>query len=124
MSWHVTVYSIAVRQGHEALESSGEKEAYFEAYNDLPKFSEEALAEAKAHLERRDYIWDDAERGYVHKKYPGATAMLTDHAIYFMGKGEDGIMEISMTSGEFTYHYAVPDDTYAVWDMQDQQWRD
>jgi hypothetical protein len=124
MSWHVNVYPQATREAFEKLASEGERDALFENYDALPKFPEEHRKAIEAHLERRGYRYDAAERRYVHQEHPGATVMLTDHAAYFMGKGGDATMEISMTSGEFTYHFAIPKGVFAVWDPQDQKWMD
>ncbi|MEM0997932.1 MAG: hypothetical protein AAGN35_12655 [Bacteroidota bacterium] len=123
MSWHITVYPMAVRQHHESLGGESARNQYFEAYEELPKFSAADTQAIREHLQERGYRYDSAEGSYVHQEEERATAMLTDHAVYFMGKGGDAIMEISMTSGEFTYHYALPEGAFAVWDKQDAAWR-
>lgn len=119
MSWHISVFRREVGEIAEGLPDA-EKEAYLENYRELPAFTERELEVIKKHLERREYIPDGGNR-YRHESQAGATAMLSPHALEFMGKG-DGVMEITLTALEFASSFLVPKDMFSVYDPQDDRW--
>lgn len=122
MSWHITVYPKAVREQYENAGAPADRDRLLEETQSLPRFSKEDMEQIKKHLDRRQYTRNAGGGRLYHAEYPGAEVLLTDHAVYFTGKGEDGTMEISMTASEFAGSYLMPKDTFAVFDQQDQRW--
>lgn len=122
MSWHITVYPRQFHELYEACSSQRERDELMENPSKQPVLSKDALVSIEKHLKRRKYIPVEDGRRYEHGQYPGAEAMLTENALYFTGKGEDGVMEVSMTSGEFVGTMYAPQGMFAVYDMQDDRW--
>lgn len=120
MSWHISVFRREVGEKVESMSSEDEKDAYLENYQDLPAFTDRELEVIKKHLDRREYVMEGGNH-YHHKTQAGATALLSPHALEFMGKG-DGVMEITLTALEFASSFLVPKDMFSVYDPQDDRW--
>jgi len=126
MSYSIYVYPIELRQKTESLGLTlDDVYNFIEKEANLVQFSTTQLELIEKHLERRDYTlykkYQD-RTDYEHSKYPSVSAMLTPTGLFFNARGEEGIMEISMTAGEFGYYFSLKG-SFSVWDSQNGGWQ-
>lgn len=126
MSYSINVYPIELRQKTENLGLSLDDVFNFiEKESNLEKFTDSQLELIEKHLTRRDYKFEKQYQNrtdYKHTKYSSVSVMLTPTGLFFNARGEDGIMEISMTAGEFGYYLSLKGN-FAVFDSQNGGWQ-
>jgi hypothetical protein len=126
MSYSINVYPIELRQKTENLGLSLDDVFNFiEKESNLEKFTDSQLELIEKHLTRRDYKFEKQYQNrtdYKHTKYSSISVMLTPIGLFFNARGEDGIMEISMTAGEFGYYLSLKGN-FAVFDSQNGGWQ-
>lgn len=118
MGYHIQLYRKEVKEQQMA---SGQDVEFFEKTENLLPFTAEQKEKLKSRLLKYGYHIEREGSDKIvfeHKKEPSVEAMLTHHGLFFTGRG-DGIMEISMTSSEFT-----DGGEFAKFDPQNDGWEE
>ena len=117
MSYNIQLY----RKETKEIQLNHPSEDFFENEENLLPFTPQQKASLTERLLQYEYIVEkegEDETTFINTNEEGATALLTNRALYFSASGE-GIFEISMTASEFT-------DTgeYAKYDPQAGGWEE
>jgi hypothetical protein len=126
MSYSIAVYPIQIFEKTQELKLSFyEVGEFLEKEENLINFTEEQLEKIESHLKKRFYALTNkstSRKDYENEEEPSASAMLVKNALFFNARGENGIMEISMTSSEFQSSYGLKG-FFAVYDTQNDGWQ-
>ncbi len=117
MSYNIQLYRKEVKKKH----ITSNDENFFESEENLVPFTKEQKEYLKKRLLRSGYIIENEENEIIafgFKKDNATTALLTNSGLFFSSSG-DGIVEISMTSSEFT-----DTEEFLKYDPQDNGWEE
>jgi hypothetical protein len=126
MSYSITVYPQAFFQKTQDLDLDFYAVCDFlEKEANLIDFSQEQILNIEEHLLYRKYKKEsisERKTEYTHSKLSSVSASLYKNGLFFNARGEDGIFEISMTSGDFISSYGLKGN-FAVFDPQNKGWQ-
>lgn len=125
MSYSISVYPIQLYKNTEELNLNfNEVLDYIEDRQNLIDFTEEQVEKIEQHLKYRGYTLkggSKSRKDFTNSKEPSVSVMLTNNGLFFNGRGE-GIMEITLTAGEFTSSFGLKG-FFAVFDSQNEGWQ-